>query len=145
MKSICLLRHGPVVNPENRIYGWRDVELRDPPERILDVVSPNRIQRVTAIVTSDLQRCRSAAECLAIRYGIPLIVSDCIREQSFGDWEGMTWNEVKILRLFRIHFILIGQPLAIIYPSQRSLYDPTYGQNRIAFFIPSGILYRRIQ
>lgn len=95
MKRIELIRHGPVINPEKRIYGWNDIPLSEPPEKILDVISKETINKTSIVITSDLQRCRTAADCLANFYNLPILITDQIREQSFGDWENMTWNEVK--------------------------------------------------
>ncbi len=95
MKQIDLIRHGSVHNPENRIYGWSDIPLSNPPEGIIDLIDKNILKKNSLIVTSDLKRCSMAAEFLAEQYNLQLLQTEQIREQSFGDWENMTWDEVK--------------------------------------------------
>ncbi len=95
MKRVQLIRHGPVHNPEKRIYGWSDIPLSEPAENIIDVISNETLDGFSILITSDLQRCLNAAEALADCSGLPILITDRLREQSFGDWEGMTWDEVK--------------------------------------------------
>ncbi len=92
---ITLVRHGPIKNSQKRIYGWSDIELSEPAATIGKYIPPALIERASMIVTSDLNRCLLAGEYLAETFSRPLIVTEQIREQSFGDWEGMTWDEVK--------------------------------------------------
>ena len=101
MKTIHLVRHGQVLNPERRIYGLSDIELLDPHKQILKVLPLESLRDVSVIVSSDLRRCRSSAECLAHHLNIPLIITEQLREQSFGDWEGLTWDEVRNMDVIR--------------------------------------------
>ncbi len=47
------------------------------------------------IYTSDLQRSRQTAQLIAERFGLSLNLRPDLREVSFGEWEGLSWNEVE--------------------------------------------------
>ena len=49
----------------------------------------------THVVSSPLRRCRSFAEAMAKRYGLPLVVDQRLREVGFGTWEGCRHEEVR--------------------------------------------------
>lgn len=51
--------------------------------------------RWDAIVSSPMTRCRLFAEQLAQRRRIPLHIEDDLREIGFGDWEGLTSQQVQ--------------------------------------------------
>lgn len=56
------------------------------------------------IVSSPLLRCRTFAEDIASRHGLPLHFDDCLQEVGFGKWEGKTsaqLNEEDPLQLPR--------------------------------------------
>lgn len=46
------------------------------------------------IVSSPLRRCSDFARELAVRYGLPLVFDDRLREMHFGDWEGRSTTEL---------------------------------------------------
>lgn len=48
-----------------------------------------------AIVSSPMARCRRFAETLAEARGIPLHIDDNLREIGFGEWEGLTAEQVQ--------------------------------------------------
>lgn len=47
-----------------------------------------------AIYSSDLSRARETAEIIAACFHLPVIMDERLREFSFGQWEGKTFNEV---------------------------------------------------
>src|SRR5205085_1564072 len=49
---------------------------------------------IAAIYTSPLARARESAEPLAAAWGVPLKLQPDFREMGFGDWEGLTREEV---------------------------------------------------
>jgi len=50
---------------------------------------------VSGIVSSPLQRAMATAECIADTVGIRVVGDDRLREQSFGEWEGLSRQEVQ--------------------------------------------------
>jgi len=50
--------------------------------------------RFTHVYSSDLQRTRQTAGAIATQYHLPVLVLESLREIGFGDWEGLTWDEI---------------------------------------------------
>jgi broad specificity phosphatase PhoE len=48
----------------------------------------------SVVVTSDLVRARSTAQAVCDHVGLPLLVSERLRETHFGRWQGLTGAEV---------------------------------------------------
>jgi len=97
--EIDLLRHGEPVGGKryrgDRIddplseSGWAQMRTR---VAALDAAGKSNW---TKIVTSPLARCRAFAEALAAERGLPLEIDNNLRERGFGDWEGLTPQEVR--------------------------------------------------
>jgi len=49
------------------------------------------------IVTSPMRRCHAFAKTLSQQLGIPVVTNTVLTEISFGEWEGKTPTEIKIL------------------------------------------------
>ena len=94
---LYLVRHGQVLKTRPRSYnGQRDVPL-----------SPSGLQQMerlaewaaglnlSAIYSSDLQRTVRGADLIAQRCGVPCVTSGALREKSFGEWEGLTYDEAE--------------------------------------------------
>jgi broad specificity phosphatase PhoE len=47
------------------------------------------------IYSSDLQRARSTAEAIAAIRNIPLALRPALREIHFGQWEGLSWEQIE--------------------------------------------------
>lgn len=88
------VRHAPVTVNQGRVYGQTDLPC--------DTTDAERFQWLARIlppgallVTSSLQRTTQTADAIAAA-GLtlpPPIVEDDLKEQSFGDWQGMTYEE----------------------------------------------------
>lgn len=50
------------------------------------------------IITSPLQRCQQFAQALGERHAIPVSIESRFREVGFGEWEGLSHDEIKIGR-----------------------------------------------
>ncbi|SHJ10807.1 alpha-ribazole phosphatase [Malonomonas rubra DSM 5091] len=99
MKStrIHLLRHGQVEGFEQKRYnGQGDVQLTDL-GRQQSAAFAGRFQhkKLTAIYSSDLLRCRTAADQIAILQEVKPIFKAELRELHIGDWEGQTWGQLQ--------------------------------------------------
>ena len=93
---LYLVRHGQVAaNRELRYVGERDEELtpegRSQAEALARWLAELPIRRV---VTSPLRRASQTADRIAAAARVPLRADPRLREQSFGDWEGMSRSEV---------------------------------------------------
>ena len=96
------VRHAPVTGHKGRISGQADFPA--------DCSSPASFQALAAIlpadavwVTSNLQRTRQTAEAIlavmtpAATAPLPLVEPD-LAEQHFGDWQGLTFEDLDKLR-----------------------------------------------
>jgi len=92
-----LLRHGQVEGFENKRYnGQGDIRLTDL-GRQQSVVFSERFQRqkLSAIYSSDLYRCRFAADQIAMLQNIQPVYREELRELHIGDWQGQTWQQLQ--------------------------------------------------
>jgi broad specificity phosphatase PhoE len=83
------IRHAPVIQTENRIYGQTDLPC-DCSDEILFGALARALPREHVLITSDLQRAVNTAAAIAAA-GLPMpegILDAALREQHFGDWQG---------------------------------------------------------
>jgi len=50
---------------------------------------------LSAVYCSDLSRSRRSAEIIAAPFGLTPVTEPALRERSFGDWEGMTFSQIR--------------------------------------------------
>ncbi len=91
-----LVRHAPVVGVEGKIYGADDVEcdLSDLPSF---QALARRLPGDAAWYTSHLSRAKLTAQTIrdaGLEAPDP-IIDERFGEQSFGDWQGRTWDEMR--------------------------------------------------
>jgi phosphoserine phosphatase len=94
---VLLLRHAETEwNRERRFQGWRDVPLsatgRGQAESAARLLAATRID---AVWSSPLARARDTAAIIAAPHGLAVQESEAFREMGFGDWEGLTRDEVR--------------------------------------------------
>jgi alpha-ribazole phosphatase len=91
------VRHAPVINPSGQLYGQTDL---DP-----DLSDDDRFRHIAGQlpadavwITTPLTRARQTAEKLVDLKNHPdRIGQDTgLREQSFGDWEGGSWETIPL-------------------------------------------------
>jgi alpha-ribazole phosphatase len=83
------IRHAPVIQTENRIYGQTDLPC-DCSDGMLFAALAQALPRDSVLITSDLQRAVQTAAAIAAA-GLPMpegILDAALREQHFGDWQG---------------------------------------------------------
>jgi probable phosphoglycerate mutase len=102
---LLLVRHGEVLsNRELRYVGSRDEPLADSgvrqAERLATALAPLPVQ---AVYSSPLSRARETARRIAEARDVPLRLEPRLREQSFGEWEGMSRAEVMAKDAERLH------------------------------------------
>jgi broad specificity phosphatase PhoE len=97
MTRVWLIRHGePVEEARNRCYGSMDPNLsgagRKQMEHIADYL---KSEPISAVYTSPRSRALEGARILAstVSGGI-LTVAEDLRETDFGDFEGLTYDEI---------------------------------------------------
>ncbi len=83
---IVLVRH-PAVDAGGRCYGRLDLEVADP---AAVVALADRLKPLGGTVwTSPARRCRVVADALGAYR-----VDDRLQELDFGEWEGVSWDDV---------------------------------------------------
>jgi probable phosphoglycerate mutase len=92
-----LVRHGETaLSGERRFSGRGDPPLTERGERQARAVAERvKGDGVDVVVTSPLQRAHRTAEAIAAAVGADLVVNDDIIETEFGEWEGMTFAEIR--------------------------------------------------
>jgi alpha-ribazole phosphatase len=105
--KIYLVRHGETEAPHPKRYkGHIDVPLSENGIRQLKELSGYLVKECSAspsegskalkaVYCSDLERARKSAEIIAQPFGLEPVVLEELRERSFGQWEGMTFDEIK--------------------------------------------------
>ncbi|MET7638709.1 bifunctional RNase H/acid phosphatase [Streptomyces sp. NPDC005438] len=97
--TLVMLRHGETaLTPQKRFSGsgGDDPELSPVGREQVESVAAALAKRgtVQAVVSSPLRRCRQTADLVADRLGLSVRVEDGLRELDFGEWEGLTFEEV---------------------------------------------------
>jgi broad specificity phosphatase PhoE/ribonuclease HI len=97
---LVLVRHGQTeLNAQRRYSGRADVALSET-GRLQAVKTAARLTgmagEVAAIITSPLSRCTATADEIAAKLGAgPVLVEPDLTECDFGEWEGLTFAEVR--------------------------------------------------
>ncbi|WP_227711769.1 histidine phosphatase family protein [Sneathiella sp. P13V-1] len=87
MTQIWMVRHAPVDLPY--IYGQMDVDANFDNASAFEFME-SHLPKDATVYSSDLSRCLKTAE----RAGFTgVISSENLREQHFGEWQGMTYDE----------------------------------------------------
>lgn len=92
-----LLRHGQVEGFENKRYnGQGDVRLTDLGRQQSSAFA-GRLQHVTlaGIYSSDLYRCRFAADQIALFQKVQPQYCEDLRELHIGEWQGKPWQQIQ--------------------------------------------------
>ncbi|MDQ7793813.1 MAG: alpha-ribazole phosphatase [bacterium] len=97
--TLYLVRHGLTEwNRQGRYQGHKDIPLdavgRQQARSVARALAGVQLE---AIYASDLLRARQTAEPLALEHGLKVACLPGLREMHFGDWEGLTRDEVHEL------------------------------------------------
>ena len=89
------IRHAPVVNPEGKLYGQLDLDVDLSDGEKFEALA-NILPDSAVWVTTSLRRAKETADRLsALKTSAHMIDEhDTLREQSFGDWEGSSWEDI---------------------------------------------------
>src|SRR5438270_10427697 len=94
---LLALRHGETAwSRERRFAGSKDIPLTAEGRRQCAALAQALAgSGAAAVYASPLVRARESAEPLAAAQGLPLGFEPDFREMCFGDWEGLTRDEVS--------------------------------------------------
>ncbi len=98
MTHFLLIRHGETEwNRAQRIQGQRESELSSAGLAQAEALAAHLSQvKADALVSSDLVRTMRTAAPLARRLGLAVEASPALRERAFGDFEGMTPDQIAL-------------------------------------------------
>jgi alpha-ribazole phosphatase len=95
VRRLYLVRHGEAEGSEGRAVGHLDLPLSQEGAARIEALAgswtgppPGRLY------TSDLRRAADSARILAARLGCSPVPDIRLREISFGEWEGRSWDEI---------------------------------------------------
>lgn len=90
------MRHGRTAwNADKRFQGHTDVPLDDEGRaQATALAALLRDERIDAAVSSDLSRAAETARIVLGPRALPLRLDPGWREMRFGDWEGLTWEQI---------------------------------------------------
>ncbi len=92
-----LLRHGQVLGFEDKRYnGQGDIRLTDlGRQQSAAFAGRFQHQQLSAIYSSDLYRCRMAADQIGLLQQVQPEYREELRELHIGTWEGQTWQQLQ--------------------------------------------------
>lgn len=95
--EIILARHGETLwNQESRFQGFADIKLsssgKKQAQRLADRFADKELDIIYA---SDLKRAVMTAKRVAEYHEVEINQLPALREADFGDWEGMTFDQIK--------------------------------------------------
>lgn len=96
MRELILIRHGETTGESHlRLYGATDVALSELGiDQMRCVADALATTPVDTVVVSSLARSREGAALLEMDEHAPTVAKPDLREVDFGDWEGLTVDEV---------------------------------------------------
>jgi alpha-ribazole phosphatase len=94
VSRILFIRHAE-TEVAGRFCGHSDPDL-NPQGRaqLLDLAQMLSAEKIDAVYSSDLRRARSTALAIAEARSIPLSLRPALREIDFGQWEGLSWEQI---------------------------------------------------
>ena len=96
MTKIIFVRHGQTEwNVLGRYQGQTDIALSPLGiEQAEKLAAHFPVDKMEAVYSSDLARAMKTASCVADRFGLTVESRPELRELNFGDWEGLTYDEI---------------------------------------------------
>ena len=124
MTRLLLVRHGiSQFNVTRQFAGSSDVELNDEGykqvESLRDRLADDHID---AVYSSDLQRAQVTADIISSRHEVDIITCPELREVSYGDAEGLTFDEISH-RYPEVAALITNFSLKLKFPRGESFED----------------------
>ncbi len=94
---VLLVRHAETEwNRERRFQGWRDIPLSAAGRAQAECAARLLAETpLTAVWSSPLARARETAAIIAAPHRLAVQESEAFKEMGFGEWEGLTRDEVR--------------------------------------------------
>lgn len=97
MTRLILVRHGETAwNADLRFQGQSDIELSERGKEQARLTAGRLAgERINAAYASDLCRCSETARLILEGRDVPLELRPELREMNFGEWEGLTFEQIN--------------------------------------------------
>jgi len=97
MTKVILVRHGQTVwNLEMKYQGHTDIALTEKGVKQAQLVADALAEdTIAGVYSSDLSRAYNTAEIIACKHDLPVIAIPELREVSFGEWEGLSYDKIN--------------------------------------------------
>jgi alpha-ribazole phosphatase len=96
MNELILIRHAE-TDMAGTFCGHSDPELNTRGRtQLAELIDRLRMDQIGVVYTSDLRRAHATGTAIAEAFGIDCHVRRTLREINFGQWEGITWNEIEL-------------------------------------------------
>jgi broad specificity phosphatase PhoE len=121
---VLLVRHAETAwNRERRYQGWQDTQLSQAGRAQAEAAGRLlAAEPLAAVWSSPLRRARETAAAIATPHGLPVRVDEAFREMGFGQWEGLSTEEVRA-RFPGAHRAWLETPHLAIVPGAESLVE----------------------
>lgn len=92
-----LIRHGETSwNADRKLQGWQDIALNDVGMKQAEYLQHHLSSEafnthIDRVVSSDLRRAADTARIASRHWGLPVELTDSLRERGFGAMEGQSW------------------------------------------------------
>lgn len=98
MTKLIIVRHGQTLwNLERKYQGHSDIALTDTGLKQAQAVAERLAdEAVAAVYASDLSRAYKTAGYIAAKHNLTVHTVPELREIKFGDWEGLTYEEISV-------------------------------------------------
>jgi adenosylcobinamide-GDP ribazoletransferase len=101
MSRVLFIRHAE-TDMAGRFCGHSDPDVNAKGRaQLTELAHLLSAEAIDAVYSSDLRRARSTAQAIAAARNIPLSLRPALREIDFGQWEGLSWEQIEQLR-FRL-------------------------------------------
>ncbi len=95
MNHVYFIRHA-ATDMAGTFCGHSDPDVNHPgATQIVDLVSSLSTKHIAMVYSSDLKRARTTASAIATEKGVPCELRPTLREIYFGQWEGLSWEEIE--------------------------------------------------
>jgi probable phosphoglycerate mutase len=95
MPNVLLLRHGSTDVMTTHLCGRSPGISLNSAGRTQALALANRLEKLSALITSPIQRASETAAIIASRFGIEPVVMDAFAEFHVGEWQGKTFDELR--------------------------------------------------
>lgn len=98
MTKLIIVRHGQTLwNLERKYQGHSDIALTDIGLKQAQAVAERLAEEaIAAVYASDLSRAYKTAGYIAAKHSLTVSTLPELREIKFGDWEGLTYEEISV-------------------------------------------------